>query len=117
MYWIDKINLFKRSSLYENGNLAVSNHAVKVIQFSLLFYAASWLFFSDLNQGKVSIKTFIGIGFAFLYVLFTLAAPQKLKRWMVGREAASDKYIYDECLSDGKFNDTYWSTNPATCLV
>lgn len=62
-------------------------------------------------------KTLIGIIFAFVYVLITVAAPQKLKRMLVGREAASDKFIYDECLSDGKFNETYWSTNPATCLV
>jgi hypothetical protein len=95
MYWIDKMNLFKRSSLYENGNLTVSNHAVKVIQFSLLFYAASWLYFSDLRDGAVNIMTLMGIIFAFLYVLFTLAAPQKLKRMIFGRETASDKYIYD----------------------
>ena len=51
----------------------------------MLFYAASWLFFSDIEKGTIDIKTLIGLGFAFLYVLFTLAAPQKLKRLMIGR--------------------------------
>lgn len=36
---------------------------------------------------------------------------------MFGREIASDKFIYDDCVGDGKFGETYWSSNPATMLV
>ena len=25
--------------------------------------------------------------------------------------------MYDDCVADGKFEQTYWSTNPATYLV
>jgi hypothetical protein len=117
MYWIDKINLFKRSSLYYNGNISISNHAFKILQVSLLIYAAAIFYFSSINDDQINILTLGGTALAFIYVIFILAAPLKLERLILGRESASDKYIYDECVSDGKFNETYWSRNPATTLV
>jgi hypothetical protein len=117
MYWIDKINLFTRSSLYYPGNLAISNHALKILQFSLLLYAASLFYFSSISQGVLNIPALCGVGVAFIFVMFILAVPRRLEQWVFGREAASDKYIYDDCVSDGKFGETYWSRNPATMLV
>lgn len=117
MYWLDKINLFKRSSLYFNGNISVSNHALKMLQFSLLVYAAFVFYFSSNESGSLNIPALCGVGFALLYVIFILLAPLKLERLVFGREAASDKYIYDDCVSDGKFYETYWHRNPATTLV
>lgn len=117
MYWIDKINLFKRSSLYFNGNISVSNHALKMLQFSLLIAAVIFFYYSSNENGDLNIPALCGVGFAFIYVFFILLAPLKLDRLVFGREAASDKYIYDDCVSDGKFYETYWNRNPATTLV
>ncbi|EFX60263.1 hypothetical protein DAPPUDRAFT_344353 [Daphnia pulex] len=117
MYWIDKVNLFARSSLYYAGNLSVSNHALRMLQFSLLLYAASIFFFASSSQGSLNVPALCGLIVAFLYELLVLAAPAQLGRVIFGREAAADRFIYDECVGDGKFNETYWSRNPATMLV
>jgi hypothetical protein len=117
MYWIDKINLFTRSSLYYNGNISVSNHALKMLQFSLLFYAAAIFYFSSNETKQINILALCGVGLAFVYFIFIILAPLKLDRLVFGRETASDKFIYDDCVSDGKFYETYWNRNPATTLV
>lgn len=53
----------------------------------------------------------------FLYLLLVLAAPSSLSRIIFGREVASDRFIYDDCVGDGRFGETYWNRNPATMLV
>jgi hypothetical protein len=78
MYWIDKINLFKRSSLYYNGNISISNHALKMIQVSLLLFAAAIFYFCSIKEDKINIPTLCGTALAFIYVLFILIAPLKL---------------------------------------
>ena len=107
MYWLDKINLFSRSSLHYAGNIAISNYLLKTMQFSLLLYAGAFFFFKCLDQDKLVLFLGIATLVALLYVIFMLAAPKTLERCVYGRETASSKYIYDECVSDGKFDDTY----------
>lgn len=88
-----------------------------MLEFSLLIYAAALFYFSSTSQGHANIPALCGVIFTFIFVLFILAAPARLERFVFGREAASDRFIYDDCVSDGKFGDTYWSRNPATMLV
>lgn len=47
MYWLDKFNLFTRSSLYFGGNLSISSHALKMLQFSLLVLSGCTFFFGS----------------------------------------------------------------------
>lgn len=117
MYWLDKFNLFSRSSLYYAGNLSVSSHALKMLQFSLFVLAASSFFFSSEAQGGINIPALSGLILAFLYELLVFAAPARLGKVIFGRETAFDKFIYDDCVGDGKFSETYWNRNPATMLV
>ena len=117
MYWLDKFNLFKRSSLYFAGNLSISSHALKMLQFSLLVLSAATFFFASQSEGRLDIPALCALGVVFFYLLLILATPSSLSRVIFGREVASDKFIYDDCVGDGKFSETYWSRNPATMLV
>ena len=56
MYWLDKFNLFKRSSLYFAGNLSISSHALKMLQFSLLVLSAATFFFASQSEGKLDLS-------------------------------------------------------------
>lgn len=85
MYWLEKINLFKRSSLYYNGNIIVSNHALKILQVSLLLYASMIFYFSSIEENKLNVVALCGVGLAFIYVFFTLLAPKRLERLVFGR--------------------------------
>jgi len=78
MYWLDKINLFKRSSLYDHGNIAISNYLLKTLQFSLLIYAAAWFFFECMKNNKFDIIMAATVAVAFLYTVFFLIAPRPL---------------------------------------
>ena len=117
MYWLDKINLFKRSSLYYAGNIAISNYLFKTLQFSLLIFAAAMLFFTAMKQDKLDFVLLAASGVAFVYAMFVVAAPRGLERCFFGAETESGRFIYDDCVSEGKFDATYWTDNPATFLV
>jgi hypothetical protein len=117
MYWIDKINLFLRSSLYYYGSMAISNHALKLLQISLLVYAASLCYFVSNKMDSLDVLVAVGLGIVLVYTFLVLLAPLRLERAIFGRETASNKFIYDDCVGEGHFSETYWNSNPATFLV
>lgn len=116
-YCLEKVNLYRRSSLFYSGDLQISNYAMKFAQASLLIYSAAYCYFQSETHQKLDIISAIGVIFALLYILFVLIAPASLERLIFGRETPPLKYIYDDCVADGYFDETYWSTNPATFLV
>jgi hypothetical protein len=59
----------------------------------------------------------VGLCLALIYVIFIITAPAGLERAVFGRDEASDKYMYDDCIAEGKFLETYWTQNPATFLI
>ena len=88
-----------------------------MLQFSLLVLSAATFFFASQSEGRLDIPALCALGVVFFYLLLILATPSSLSRVIFGREVASDKFIYDDCVGDGKFSETYWSRNPATMLV
>lgn len=117
MYWLDKLNLFRRSSLYYSGSISISNHALKLLQISLLIYAASLCYFVSNKSDSLDILVAVGLALTLIYTFFVLLAPVGLERAVFGREAASNKFVYDDCMGEGHFSETYWNSNPATFLV
>lgn len=73
--------------------------------------------FSYQGFGEISYLHLIGIGISIVFVLFLMFAPYGLEKKIFGRYESSDKETYDDCLADGKFDRTYWTSNPATFLV
>lgn len=52
-----------------------------------------------------------------LYLWFLLGASIRLERKLFGGYESSQSVIYDDCVIGGKFEETYWTENPATFLV
>lgn len=117
MYWLDKLNLFYRCSLYDSGSISVSNHALKLLQMSVLIYAGSLCYFLSNHSGSLDILTLVGLGLTLIYIFLVLLAPVTLETALIGREAASNKFSYDDCVGEGHFDETFWNSNPATFLV
>ena len=50
-------------------------------------------------------------------MLFLLLAPLKFERKVFGSYQSCETAMYDDCVADGKFEHTYWTSNPATYLI
>ena len=40
-----------------------------------------------------------------------------MEKRIFGNYEESERVTYDDCVSEGKFQNTYWTENPATYLV
>ena len=78
MFWIDKANLFKRSSLYNATNITISNHALRMLQTSLFLFAFSFFYFSSNQLKSLKVFALLGLIAIYVYVMLVVAKPQKL---------------------------------------
>jgi hypothetical protein len=117
-YWIDKFNLFKRSSLKFVFNFSLSRYVSRIYETSLFIFAAGNFIFSlYLHSLKVTVINIVGLSIALLFVLLIWIAPSKIEKKIFGSYESYETCLYDECLGEGKFETTYWTQNPATFLV
>ena len=78
-YWIDKFNLFKRSSLRFAFNFSLNRYISKVFETSLLIFAGGNFIFSlYLHNLQVTIINIIGLSIALLFAFLIWIAPSKI---------------------------------------
>lgn len=116
-YWIVKNILFRRSSLYHTFNFNLTRSIRKIFESSIFVFALGNFLFSLHFKGALNVFNLVGLGICVIFILFIIFVPEKLERRLAGRYERCEKLIYDDCVADGKFYQTYWKENPATCLV
>jgi len=78
-YWIDKFNLFKRSSLKFVFNFSLSRYVSRIYESSLLIFAVGNFVFSlYLHNLQITLINLTGLGIAFVFVLLIWVAPNKI---------------------------------------
>lgn len=76
-YWVDKFNLFKRSSLKYEVSHDLTSKMFKLLQFSVPIYAIGMLLFSiEINEG-ITIFPLLAVAISFLFVFISNALPRK----------------------------------------
>ena len=88
-YWVDKLNLFKRSSLKYNFNFSLSRFILKSFESSIMIFGVGWGIFSIYIKGELNIFNFIGFGIAFAYFLFLIFGTQRLEKRIFGKYESS----------------------------
>ena len=116
-FWVDKLTLFKRSSLKYNFDFFLTRMVLKIFESSIFVFAIGWNLFSFYSKNGVNIYNLIGLGIAALYCLFLVFGGKKMEKRFFGSYEFSETKTYDDCVSDGNFEATYWIKNPATYLV
>lgn len=78
-YWIDKFNLFTRSSMLNNFNYSLSKNVLTLFEGSILIFAAGNFIFSLMHHGyQVNTANIIGLVIAILYVLLRMVVPSHI---------------------------------------
>lgn len=128
-FWEDKYNLFRRCSLSKRFNFTLTRYILKTFEACVFVYALGGLTFSyhirKGNQltsigpdvGNLSIIQIVTFAIGFAYLLFLIVASIRIERKTFGSYQSEETNMYDDCVADGKFEETYWTSNPATHLV
>lgn len=75
------------------------------------------MYYSYKIQGTVNGINIVAIVIAFLYVVATTAVPRRLERIFCKAQRNLEDDSYSNCIRSGKFQRTYWLTNPATMFT
>ena len=70
-----------------------------------------------MHDYKFNVISLVGLGIATIFTILVWITPKKLQTIIFGEYEYNEKYTYDDCLNDGKFEATYWTQNPATFLI
>ncbi len=117
-YWVDKYILLRRSSLKYHFGLMLSLQTTRIMESSVLALALGNLVFSTyMHNYTLSVVNLVGFGIATGFILLIWIAPKRIEKFIFGEYEYNEKYTYDDCLHDGKFETTYWTQNPATFLI
>lgn len=65
----------------------------------------------------LNILNLVTLGISIIYLWFLIGSSIKLERRLFGSYESSQNVMYDDCVAEGKFEETYWTENPATYLV
>lgn len=79
-YWVDKYNLFKRSSLFFELNYGLSRDILKLSEFSVFLYALGIIVFSAKIFNTVHPLSIVGIAIAFIYICLSWLLPKKYEK-------------------------------------
>lgn len=82
-----------------------------------MFAVGTCIFGTYVHDQKINIINLVTLGIASIYLWFLMAASIKLERRMFGNYQSSQSALYDDCASSGKFEETFWTSNPATYLI
>lgn len=102
-YWVDKYNLFKRSSLFFELNYGLSRDILKLSEFSVFLYALGIIVFSAKIFNTVHPLSIVGISIAFIYICLSWLLPKKYEKRIFQKYATCETISYDDCQKDGKF--------------
>lgn len=75
------------------------------------------MYYSYKIQSVVKNIHIVAIVIAFLYVAATTAVPRWLERIFCKPQRNLEDDSYSNCIESGKFQRTYWLTNPATMFT
>ena len=70
-----------------------------------------------MHNYQLTVLSLVGFGIATVFTILVWITPKKLETIIFGEYEYNEKYTYDDCLRDGKFEATYWTQNPATFLI
>ena len=107
-YWIDKYNLFHRSSLDYEVSYTLSRNIVRIAETSILIYAIGVLIFSQKVNQEVHVFNIGGFLIALVYIAFSLLLPYNYEKMIFRSYEKYNKRSYIECAKRGKFQETYW---------
>jgi hypothetical protein len=79
-YWVDKVNLFRRSSLYYEMHYSLSRDIGKMAELSILMFAGGATFFSYKVHGGVPKVILAALIIAAVYSLVVIFLPQRLEK-------------------------------------
>jgi hypothetical protein len=117
-YWVDKYNLFKRSTCKNEMDFFLSRTMLKIFEVSLFVFAfGSFLFSVVLHNRFVNSVNIASLILTGLYTLFIMFAPRHLEKRIFGSYEAIETMAYSECLQKRYFKEQYWTSNPATKFV
>ena len=117
-FWIDKINLFKRCSHPRNFSFYLTRNILKIFEACVWIFAVGTCIFGIyIHDSKINVLNLAALCVASLYLWFLLGASIKMERKLFGSYQSSQSALYDDCVASGKFEETYWTENPATTLA
>lgn len=103
-FWIDKMNLFKRSSHPRNFSFHLTRKILKIFEANILVFALGtlvWGFY--VHNNTFNILNLIGLLIAALYFWFLVGVGVRTERSIFGSYESSQSLIYDDCVVAGKF--------------
>jgi hypothetical protein len=94
-YWIDKYNLFTRSSLFVKFNYSLSRNVLVLFEGSILVFACGNVIFSMMHHhSKLPIINIVGLAIAGFYVLLTIFVPNHIKQKIYNNYETLEVYNY-----------------------
>jgi hypothetical protein len=119
-YWVEKYNLFRRSSPIDFG-YALGKDIFTIFEVTLFFFTFGY-FLWDLHihsEGGIKIKplNIISLVISAQYAGFYLFVPQGVKNKIIGNQEKMYFESYDYYQKADKFKTTYDSENPATAFL
>ena len=116
-YYLDRINLFSRSSMNEHFGLGALRTMYKLMESSILVFALGNAFWSGFFHIPVSRPlNIIAISIAVFYVAWIWLVPFASEVKVICYRPRFEMLSYDECLRSNRFEQTYRMMNPATNL-
>jgi hypothetical protein len=82
-----------------------------------LFALGTFIFGIYIHGTALHLINIIGLAISTLYLWFLFGSSVKIERKLFGGYQSSSNLLYDDCLAEAKFEETFWTSNPATCLV
>lgn len=116
-YYIDRINLFYRSSMNENYTLGTLRTMYKLMESSVLIFAVGntfWSGFFGISPWRpLNVITLCIVVF---YVAFIWLVPFASEVKLICYHQDLERVSYEECNRTNRFEHTYRLSNPATNL-
>ena len=116
-YWVDKFNLFRRSSLFYQIHFSLSAYIVRMAEFSIFLFAVGMNLFSYKVHHSVTLFNILCLAISLVYLIFVFTLPTQTEKKLFRRYESLETKSYDECVKAGKFQSTFWSRNPVTMLI
>ena len=94
-YWIDKFNLFTRSSMLNNFNYSLSKNVLTLFEGSVLVFATGNFIFSLMHhEQRVNTTNVIGLVIAVIYVLLRMVVPSHITNRLFQNYETLEFYSY-----------------------
>lgn len=117
-FWVDKLNLFTRCSHPRNFSFHLTRSIVKIFEAAIFVFACGTVLFGIyVHDNRVNPINLATLALAGIYLWFLLGSSLRLERKLFGSYESSQSLTYDDCAADGRFEETFWTENPATYLV